>query len=230
MRVLCFLLLLLVPCWAGEVTGKVNFNCDTGAPKRSPKKDMSVYSEAERKDIERQGAGGQPYTKLNEVDNVVVFLEGPGLPTAPPAKHAMMHQKDKIFNPHVLPVVANTVVEFPNDETAIFHHIYSNKPDFEFKKYRAKQSKSKTFGLENGEVPTVVELFCGIHALMNAYVVVLPNSCFSSTKNGVYRIQKVPAGTYTLKAWHPRGDPKLKVIGKIEVPESGKITRDIVWK
>lgn len=228
MRLLCLFLMLILPAWAGEVTGQVTFKQETGQPHRSKGKPLSGYNEAERRAAERDRTGGAPY--LSEVDNVVVFLEGPGLPTKPLSPVARMGQKGKVFTPHVLPVVTGSTVEFPNDDTPLLHHIYSNDTDLDTPRYRGPKVEKRVFSLKSGQVPTVYELFCGIHALMNAYVVVLPNRCFSPTRSGKYQIQGVPAGTYTLKAWHPRAKPsKLLTLGKVAVGE-GKTVKDIVWE
>src|SRR5579872_4704430 len=46
-------------------------------------------------------------------------------PPAPPAKHAVMLQKNKTFTPHILPVVTGTLVDFPNADP-IFHNAFSS--------------------------------------------------------------------------------------------------------
>lgn len=226
-RAFVFLMLLVLPAGAGEVTGKVTFEVNTSVPQAARRNVDSGYSSAELAEARRDGNGGTGYNQ--EVENVVVFLEGSGLPTTPPTRPATMDQKGKVFRPHVLPVVSKTKVEFPNNDR-VFHHVYSNLPSFEFPRYRSGGDvKVKTFSLRQGEVPTVVELFCGIHSQMNAFIVVLPNACFSRTLDGKYSIKNVPPGTYTLKAWHPRAEPRLITVGKVEVGADKKVV-DVVWK
>src|SRR5256885_1023699 len=61
----------------------------------------------------------------------IVYIEGPvgGRPVSPPEKPAQVitsrvHQKGAMFDPHVLPVVVGTTVEWPNNDD-IFHNVFS---------------------------------------------------------------------------------------------------------
>lgn len=210
---------------AGEITGKVTLQAQTARTPPGRRNVDDVYTSAELEVARKGGNGGTGVTQ--EVANVVVFLEGKGLPATP--RGATMNQQSKIFRPHVLPIVSGSKVEFPNSDP-IFHHVYSTAPSFEFPRYRKGNPQSKTFSIQAGKVPTVIELFCGIHSQMNAFVVVLPNRCFATVdESGQYAIANVPPGTYTLKAWHPRTTPRLFTLGEVTVGE-GKQVKDIVLK
>ncbi len=228
MRILSILLLgalVATQALAGEITGKVTLQAQTSKTPPGRRNVDDVYTSAELEVARKGGNGGTGVTQ--EVANVVVFLEGPGLPGKP--RLASMDQKNKIFRPHVLPVVSGSKVEFPNSDK-IFHHVYSTAPSFEFPRYRSGNTQSKTFSIKGGQVPTVIELFCGIHSQMNAFVVVLPNQCFATvSESGDYSIKNVPPGKYTLKAWHPRTEPKLFNLGTIEVGNE-RTVKDIVLK
>ena len=79
-------MLLLVPAGAGEVTGQVTFEVNTAVPRAARRNVDSGYSSAELTEARRDGNGGTGYSQ--EVENVVVFLEGSGLPTTPPSRPA----------------------------------------------------------------------------------------------------------------------------------------------
>ncbi len=228
MRILSMLLLaalMATKVQAGEITGKVTLQAQTTKTPPGRRNVDDVYTSAELEVARKGGNGGTGVTQ--EVANVVVFLEGKGLPATP--RGATMDQQSKIFRPHVLPIVSGSKVEFPNGDP-IFHHVYSTAPSFEFPRYRKGNPQSKTFSIQGGKVPTVIELFCGIHSQMNAFVVVLPNRCFDTAdETGTFSIPGVPPGTYTLKAWHPRTTPRLFTLGEITVGE-GKLVKDIVLK
>lgn len=50
----------------------------------------------------------------------------------------------------------------------------------------------------------VLELTCDVHAWMHAWVVVNDSPYFAVTgDDGAFTISGLPAGTYTLEAWHP---------------------------
>jgi hypothetical protein len=64
-----------------------------------------------------------------------------------------------------------------------------------------------------------VPLLCNVHAEMSAFIVVLENPYFSVTgRDGVFKIDNVPPGTYKLNAWHE----KLRTITKDVTVETGK--------
>ena len=51
--------------------------------------------------------------------------------------------------------------------------------------------------------PGIVEVYCHLHPNMEATVVVTPNRWYARPdRNGQYRIPDVPAGRYTVVAWH----------------------------
>ncbi len=228
MRIFSMLLLaalMTTQVQAGEITGKVTLQAQTAKTPPGRRNVDDVYTSAELEVARKGGNGSTGVTQ--EVANVVVFLEGKGLPATP--KGATMNQQSKIFRPHVLPIVSGSKVEFPNSDP-IFHHVYSTVPSFEFPRYRKGNPQTKTFSIQAGKVPTVIELFCGIHSQMNAFVVVLPNRCFATVdESGQYTIGDIPPGTYTLRAWHPRTTPRLFTLGEVTVGE-GKQVKDIVLK
>ena len=60
---------------------------------------------------------------------------------------------------------------------------------------------------------------CNVHAEMSAYVLVLENPYFSVTgKDGVFKIENVPPGTYKVSAWHE----KLRTVTQDVTVEAGK--------
>ncbi len=128
---------------------------------------------------------------------------------------ARMDQKDETFVPHVLAIVAGTVVDFPNnDET--YHNVFSlSKPKpFDLGRYAAGRSKSVRF-----DKPGIVRVFCDIHAHMSGFILVFSHRYFAITDaEGRYRLDNVPPGTYNVVAWHEAAREDTR---KIVVPESG---------
>lgn len=112
---------------------------------------------------------------------------------------ARIDQRDEMFVPHVLAIVAGTVVDFPNnDET--YHNVFSlsKTKTFDLGRYAAGRSKSVRF-----DKPGIVRVFCDIHSHMSAYVLVFAHRYFAVTDDeGRYRIENVPPGTYNVFAWN----------------------------
>jgi len=154
-----------------------------------------------------------------EVPFVVISVAGNKLPAT--AKSYAIHQKDREFIPHVLPVVRGSTVLFVNDDPYL-HSIYSETSGNEFmlKKYARGTKETKTFN-----TPGAVELFCGIHSRMNAYIYVVDNDFYTQPGHDHrFVLHNLPAGTYTLKIWHPRANPQTKTV---TVPASGAVNLDI---
>jgi len=129
----------------------------------------------------------------------VVYLVG-SFPkrSSPPARQVA--QKDLTFVPSLLPVQVGTRVEFPNlDDT--YHSIFSYSPAkrFDLGRYRPEERPipSQVF-----DTPGLVTLRCDIHDHMRGLILVLDTSYFVVTgADGRFRLSRLPAGHYTLKAW-----------------------------
>jgi plastocyanin len=132
------------------------------------------------------------------VKDVVVYLEG--TIAAPKPGKAVMEQKDMVFLPHVLPVVAGSSVEFRNSD-AILHNVFSNSATnrFDLGMFGQGESRLATFSAAG-----VVEVRCNVHPTMQAFVVVLDNNYFAQPdERGHYQITGIPPGRYRLRGWHP---------------------------
>jgi plastocyanin len=129
----------------------------------------------------------------------VVYLVG-SFPkrSSPPARQVA--QKDLTFVPSLLPVQVGTRIEFPNlDDT--YHSIFSYSPAkrFDLGRYRPEERPipSQVF-----DTPGLVTLRCDIHDHMRGLILVLDTPYFVVTgADGRFRLSRLPAGHYTLKAW-----------------------------
>jgi plastocyanin len=141
--------------------------------------------------------------KHKDYSGVVVWLDPlSGLPVQPVRpKRVQMIQKDKMFSPHVLPIMMGTTVDFPNYDP-IFHNAFSNYNGqiFDIGLYAPGTTKSIVFRREG-----VVRVFCNIHPTMSAVIVVLKSPYFCvSNKNGELQMTGVQAGSYRMHVFHER--------------------------
>lgn len=139
--------------------------------------------------------------KRGDFSGIVVSLQLAGEPVrAAPGTHAVMTQKNKMFMPHVLPVVAGSTVDFPNFDP-IFHNAFSSYSGqvFDVGLYPPGKTRSVRF-VRSG----VVRVFCNIHPSMSAIILVLTTPYFTKTAaDGSFSLD-VPPGTYDLNIFHER--------------------------
>ena len=157
-------------------------------------KSHSAPVQAKRYEIVTKGGvlSTQPPLAVVYLDGV--FPQPPSLPTKE------VTQKDLTFIPALLPVRAGTKVEFPSfDDT--YHNIFSYSPAkrFDLGRYRPDERPipSQVFDKQG-----LVTLRCDIHEHMRGLILVLNTPYFVMTDTaGHFRLEGVPAGRYTLKAW-----------------------------
>jgi plastocyanin len=126
-----------------------------------------------------------------------------------------MDQRDETFEPHVLPIVVGTTVDFPNNDHT-YHNVFSlsKTKTFDLGRYAAGRSKSVRF-----DRPGIVRVFCDIHSHMSAFILVFAHRYFSlSDSDGAYRLENVPPGTYTVVAWNESAPLESR---RVVVPDAG---------
>lgn len=137
--------------------------------------------------------------------NAIVYAERiPKNGVSPPRNPVVLDQINLTFVPHVLPVVVGTTVSFPNSDE-VRHNVFSPSPAkrFNLGTYPRGVTRQVTF-----DKPGEVALLCNVHAEMSAYVLVLETPYDAvSAKDGGYTLKNLPAGKYTVTAWHERFKP-----------------------
>lgn len=143
--------------------------------------------------------------KLEGDDNnagILVYIEYVDSAFVPPMKHALMDQKDLMFVPEVLPVLAGTTVDFLNSDN-VLHNVFTPSRcagNFNLGTWPKGKIRSHTF-INAGCFATIL---CDVHPEMQAWIAVLQNPYFTLTKkNGEYEINNVPSGNYKLIVWKP---------------------------
>src|SRR5467141_4601570 len=140
----------------------------------------------------------------------VVYLDG-SFPKPTSYSTKQITQKDLAFLPSLLPVQVGTRVEFPNlDDT--YHNIFSYSPAkrFDLGRYRPEERPIPSVIFDK---PGLVTLRCDIHEHMRGLILVLTTPYFVMTDTaGRFRLDKLPPGHYTLKAWIDSRTTKEKAV------------------
>ena len=147
----------------------------------------------------------EPSGKSAMASSTVVWLapQDPGPGSVAPM-HAVLQQKNKMFEPHLLVLTTGSTVEFPNRDPW-FHNVFSlfNGKKFDLGLYEAGTSRTVHFDREG-----VSYIFCNIHPEMSAVIVVLASPYFAvPDKQGEFSITNVPAGRYVLHVWSENSQP-----------------------
>ncbi len=127
--------------------------------------------------------------------NAVVSV--PGAKSATKAK-AMVDQHGCKFVPHVT-VMQPGEIEIKNSDD-ILHNIHTySTANPSINKAQPKFKKTMTEKLEK---PEFVKLTCDVHSWMLGWVAVVPGLAGVTDKDGVAKIENVPAGKQKIEVWH----------------------------
>jgi plastocyanin len=153
-------------------------------------------------------------------DVMVRVTKGAPKSAKPPAAPAVVTQRECMYEPRVVGVVAGGKVVVRNGDPT-FHNV------------RAAQGPRTLWNLSQpaqapeivkditGAPGDVVGLHCDVHPWMKAFAVVSDSPYFAVTgADGAFSIAGLPPGTYTLEAWHSTLGTKTATvtIGKAKKP------------
>lgn len=163
-------------------------------------------------------------TIKSDASGVVAYLEGvPESARARLLTKPRIRQKNLAFEPRLSVVPKGATVEFPNDDK-VFHNVFSlsRAARFDLGLYKSGESKSVTFSR-----PGVVDVYCNIHPEMVAKIKVLDTPYYATTgRDGSFRIEGVPPGTYPLVLWQPHGE-EIRTQVTVGVGKTARIAREL---
>ena len=144
--------------------------------------------------IKRKGKAKKNHSK--------VVIEIKGIKVKPEKMKAAIRQRNKTFIPDLTVDTKNSIVEFPNDDK-IFHNVFSLSKTARFDLGLYKSGSSKSVKLRrDGEIT----VYCNIHPEMVSKIKVVDTPYYAVTgKDGTFRIDDVPPGTYPITTWLPYG-------------------------
>jgi hypothetical protein len=139
-------------------------------------------------------------TKGKLRDVVVRIKNGTAGKHTAPTTTAFLDQKDCMYTPRVVGIVAGQKLLVRNSDNT-FHNVWgqvSNKDVFN--KPQGPKAADLTLDPSAAKADDVVELKCGVHGWMHAYVAVQDHPFFAVTSSdGKFEIKGLPQGKYTLE-------------------------------
>ena len=179
----------------------VNFTGTAPAPQAIDMSDEKVCA-----DKHTGGAKTEDVMVANgKLQNVFVYVKE-GLPAGAhpaPGEAVTIDQNGCVYIPRVVGAVAGQNIVFRNSD-GILHNIKAvpttNRP---FNISQPSNGDTQPRQFTSAEVMVPIE--CNVHGWMKGYVGVLEHPYFGvSAADGAARIANLPAGTYTIEAWHEK--------------------------
>src|SRR6266850_2336958 len=139
----------------------------------------------------------------NALANVLVHIRVVPGTFAAPKEPAEIDQNKCVYHPHIVVVqIGQTLNIKSSDDT--MHNIHG-LPNLN-KEFNESQAKAGSVSARTFTVPEIgIKIKCDVHPWMGAWMHVVENPFHAVTgTDGKFKIDKLPAGTYEVEAWHEK--------------------------
>ncbi len=205
------------PALAGDVTGVVKY--------AGPPPSLAPLKVNKDPNICGQTVKDQSLEVSNGLlHNVVVTVKGPGAQKpAPLAAKAVLDQHLCHYVPHVQAAPVGSTLEIVNSDPML-HNIHGYQGPI--------TAFNLAMPLKGQRIPRVlskvgvVTVKCDVHDFMHGFVVVVDSPYAVVGEDGKYAVKGLPAGAYTVTAWHEKLGEKT---AQVAVPATGEATADFTF-
>jgi plastocyanin len=134
--------------------------------------------------------------------NVLVRIKNAPAGAKAPDAPVVVDQQDCMYRPRVQGAVEGQKIEFKNsDQTMHNVHAFAGTKTL----FNAPQQPKAAPMDKDPKATDVVKLQCDVHPWMRGYVVYSKSPLYAvSGTDGTFEIKDVPAGKYTIEAWHEK--------------------------
>src|SRR3989338_4079618 len=123
-------------------------------------------------------------------------------------KSTLLTQKNCVFGPHVFTIVKGTDLEVLNSDP-VLHNVNTAISGIQLFN-KGQPNKDTTITIKVRKLGQV-DVICDSHTNMRSYFSIFDHPYHATTdENGVFTIDNIPPGKYTIKVWHE----SWKVTGK----------------
>jgi hypothetical protein len=137
-----------------------------------------------------------------------------------PAAAVTLDQHGCRYQPHVFGIRVGQTLTIKNSDPTL-HNVHATpKLNSEFNTGQPVQGMTNDFVFTAAEV--MVPFKCDVHGWMHAYAGVVAHPYFAtSAAGGKFEMKSVPAGKYTIEAWHEKLGPQTQevTVGESETKE-----------
>jgi plastocyanin len=189
------------PATAGSVTGKVSYE---GPAPQNPTAKLDSDPACAREHPNGMAVDAVLVSN-GGLENVFVYVKD-GLGNyyfETPTEAVKLDQKGCRYTPRVFGLRTGQPVEISNSD-ATMHTVHAMaKSNQEFNLSQPIQGIKNTKTFTAPEI--MVHFKCNVHNWMDSYAGVVSHPYFAVTANGgTFEIKNLPAGTYTVEAWHEK--------------------------
>lgn len=215
----------------GTLSGSVKF---TGVPPR-----LDPIPVKKNQDVCGQSVANEALVvgPNKGVKGSVILIEG--VPRGKKAEGELILDNTKcLFMPHVSAAMAGAPAKIRNSDPVQHnaHGFHSARPLFNVPLFSRGRVVDVTTRLKQ---PGVVKVLCDVHTHMSAWIVVHDSPYFAVTdETGMFKIDGIPPGKYTVTMWHEGFSPKgvdkdgrpvyeeHRVAREVTIPPRGSVTVD----